>query len=113
MSDCDGEKGFIVSRFQDGIEDPLPPLGLDYKGRLVRLFERDIHIDFGFEKEGHLRKGVADGDRFNESTGSQSAFVRDQRECLVGGQLERFGFRLIPDLSMYTLRIAPPRWKRI
>src|SRR5690349_14336205 len=101
----------LASGMRFEYRSPTPWQGAE--GGLIGLLQRDWHIVVWLDVERHVRKHVADGNRFNVRPRRQIALVGSQRQRLVIRQHERYRLNLGPDQCMNAVRVARARRKWI
>lgn len=112
---CRGIRGILfgstlsLSRFDDFFHR----IGTIVPGYLITFFERRGDVGFWREKNRHLREPIADRDGFDIRRVRNLGRIRNERERLVFGKLERFFAQFVPDRLVNPLRVAGTWWKKV
>ena len=85
----------------------MPSAGQDGEGCFVRRFEWHHDAAIGFKKQRHVRKCLANRDRFNGSSCRELvAFVGHERQRLVGGNPVGIVLNLFPNGGVNPVWVA-------
>ncbi len=88
-----------------------PAVGKKIEGRHVGGFEGDLNTSIFFQKEGHVRKHVANCYWLNVCVSEHLAFIGYKSELFALKKVKFFVTHLTPDQAVKSLRIAWTRWE--